>query len=64
MPACINGFVLELNARLVEQPELLVTAPLMEGFLAVINPSAKTTLAAFKKIHAATSGETLLEEGE
>lgn len=61
IPACVSGFVLELNAALVEQPWLLTAAPGTEGFIAVINPSAKADLSRLYKVWTATGGDARAE---
>lgn len=62
IPACLNGFVLELNAKLMTQPNMVSAAPMVEGFLAIINPSAKADLSIYPKIWAATGGDAAAEE--
>lgn len=57
IPACINGFVLELNGALMDNPWLVVEAPTAEGFLAVINPSTKNDLSHLQRLWTATGGE-------
>ncbi|CCW66474.1 unnamed protein product [Phytomonas sp. Hart1] len=62
IPACLNGFVIELNENLMANPWLVATAPTTEGFLAVINPSAKNDFTGMKKIWTATGGDLCVEE--
>ncbi|RNC53057.1 hypothetical protein TcCL_ESM09652 [Trypanosoma cruzi] len=58
IPACVAGFVLELNPAVQERPELLVTAPHVEGFIAVISPNYnKLDLGKYQKVWEATGGD-------
>lgn len=62
IPACVNGFVLEFNTALQSTPELLVLAPLSEGFLAVVDVNTKNNYSAMEKVWTATGGEVLGDE--
>ncbi|GET92387.1 hypothetical protein, conserved [Leishmania tarentolae] len=62
IPACVNGFVLELNATLLEQPWMVAVAPTSEGYLAIINPSAKADFSGYEKVWTATGGDTVGED--
>ncbi|KAG5468368.1 hypothetical protein LSCM1_02348 [Leishmania martiniquensis] len=57
IPACINGFVLELNATLLEQPWMVAVAPTAEGYLAIINPSPKADFSTCENVWTATGGD-------
>ncbi|RNF21968.1 hypothetical protein TcG_02683 [Trypanosoma cruzi] len=58
IPACVAGFVLELNPAVQERPELLATAPHVEGFIAVISPNYnKLDLGKYQKVWEATGGD-------
>lgn len=62
IPACVNGFVLEFNSALQSKPELLVLAPMSEGFLAVVDVNTKNDYSAMEKVWTATGGEVLGDE--
>ncbi|CCW60720.1 unnamed protein product [Phytomonas sp. EM1] len=64
IPACVNGFVLELNENLMKEPWMIASAPTVEGFIAVINPSAKNDFTGIKKLWTATGGDHCIEEGD
>ncbi|KAG5494052.1 hypothetical protein JKF63_01886 [Porcisia hertigi] len=57
IPACVNGFVLELNATLLKQPWMVAAAPTAEGYLAVINPTSKADFSGYEKVWTATGGD-------
>lgn len=59
IPACVNGFVLELNATLLEQPWMVAAAPTAEGYLAIINPTSKADFSGYEKIWTATGGDAV-----
>lgn len=59
IPACVNGFILELNPLVPERPEILVEAPTVEGFLAIISPRHKTTFDKYTKVSVATVGDVV-----
>ena len=63
LPVCVDGVVLEINPRLVSNPSLLLDAPLTEGFIAIINPSAdKSNFSDLEMVWASTCGELPAEE--
>ncbi|KPA82406.1 hypothetical protein ABB37_03482 [Leptomonas pyrrhocoris] len=64
IPACVNGFVLELNATVMEQPWVVAAAPTTEGYLAVINPTSKADFSGYDKVWTATGGDAAGEEDE
>ncbi|KAG5467961.1 hypothetical protein LSCM4_01048 [Leishmania orientalis] len=64
IPACVNGFVLELNAALLEQPWMVAAAPTAEGYLAIINPSSKADFSGCENIWTATGGDAAGEEDD
>lgn len=57
IPACVDGLILEMNPYLMHRPQLLIDAPLQEGFIAVVNPHTKMDFSVFEKVSTATSGE-------
>lgn len=57
IPACVNGFLLELNAALLTSPWLVAAAPTTEGYLAVVNPTVKNDFGAMEKLWTATGGD-------
>ncbi|RNF07044.1 hypothetical protein TraAM80_03678 [Trypanosoma rangeli] len=60
IPACLAGFVLELNPAVQDRPELLATAPTVEGFIAVISPNyKKVDLIKYIKVSEATGGDVI-----
>lgn len=64
IPACVNGFVLELNALVVEQPWMVAAAPTAEGYLALINPTSKADFSGYDKVWTATGGDAAGEDDE
>ncbi|KAH9577419.1 hypothetical protein LSM04_005093 [Trypanosoma melophagium] len=65
VPACIDGFVLELNAAIQERPALLVEAPTTEGYIAIISPNQhKVNFSKFIKVSTATGGDIMDEDEE
>lgn len=64
IPACVNGFVLELNVTVMEQPWIVAAAPMTEGYLAVINPTSKADFSGYDKVWAATGGDAAGEEDD
>ncbi|KPI84887.1 hypothetical protein ABL78_6069 [Leptomonas seymouri] len=64
VPACVNGFVLELNATVMEQPWMVAAAPMAEGYLAVINPTSKADFSGYGKVWTATGGDAAGEEDD
>ena len=42
---CVLGTLLEINARLLENPSLLLSDPLLDGYLAVILPQGRLPIA-------------------
>ncbi|ORC93721.1 uncharacterized protein TM35_000015980 [Trypanosoma theileri] len=65
IPACIDGFVLELNAAVQERPSLLVEAPVTEGYIAIISPNhSKVNYSKYIKISTATGGDIMDEDEE
>ena len=57
IPACIDGHILEINPFVSVDPQLVVKAPLTEGFIAVINPKVGTSFDDFELVSKGTSGE-------
>ena len=45
LKCCVLGTLLEINTRLVEKPSLLLTDPLLDGYLAVIMPRGRIPIA-------------------
>ncbi|KEG12292.1 hypothetical protein DQ04_01831100 [Trypanosoma grayi] len=65
IPACIDGFVLELNPAIMERPELIVQAPTVEGYIAVISPNYnKLKLGKYTKVAAATGGDIMDDDDD
>lgn len=64
IPACVNGFVLELNSTLVAQPWMVAAAPTTEGFLALINPTSKADFSGYDKVWTATGGDAAGEDDD
>ncbi|AAZ10743.1 Pestivirus Npro endopeptidase C53, putative [Trypanosoma equiperdum] len=65
IPACVDGFVLELNSALQQHPNLLLDAPTAEGYIALISPNySKVKFSEFTKLSAPTGGDVVEEEEE
>ncbi|CAM38625.1 conserved hypothetical protein [Leishmania braziliensis MHOM/BR/75/M2904] len=64
IPACVNGYVLELNAALLEHPWMVAVAPTAEGYLAVINPTSKADFSSYEKVWTATGGDAAGEDDD
>lgn len=64
LPACLNGFLLELNASLTASPWLVAAAPTAEGYLAIVNPSPKNDFSAMRKVWTATGGDAQGDDDE
>ena len=45
LKCCVLGTLLEINTRLLEKPSLLLTDPLLDGYLAVIMPRGRIPIA-------------------
>ncbi|KAK7196269.1 hypothetical protein NESM_000562700 [Novymonas esmeraldas] len=64
IPACVNGFVLELNATVLEHPWMVAAAPITEGYLAVINPTSKADFSLYDKVWTATGGDAAADDDD
>lgn len=64
IPTCLNGHLLELNPEVASHPWLAASAPMAEGFLAIISPSLRNDFSAMKKVWTATGGDAAGEDGD
>lgn len=64
IPACLHGFILEMNTALLDSPWLLSAAPLAEGFVAIINVHGKMKLSVYKLLRVATAGDAHEDEND
>eukprot|EP00796_Vickermania_ingenoplastis_P007345 gene7345-5179_t len=63
IPACVNGFILEFNNLILQQPQLAVHAPSCEGFIAIVDVNTKNNFSEMEKVWTATGGEGFLPLG-
>ncbi|KAG8349016.1 hypothetical protein ERJ75_000706300 [Trypanosoma vivax] len=63
VPACVHGYVLELNTALLERPALAVEAPSGEGYIAIISLSHnKINLSEYTKLSSPSGGDVVEDD--
>nr|CCC90020.1 conserved hypothetical protein [Trypanosoma congolense IL3000] len=63
VPACVDGFVLELNSALQQHPNLVTHAPTTEGYIALISPNySKVRFGDFTRLSVPTGGDVVEDD--